>query len=63
MLAIVFNDRIAAKGLSGSDLNFMNFSAGLYPCSFLMVMNEIGVDISTDSRSEQKNEIPSVPSM
>ena len=38
VFAIVFKDRIAAKGLSGSDLNLRNFSAGLYPCSFLIVM-------------------------
>ena len=63
VFAIVFNDRIAASGLSGSDLNLKNFSAGLYPCSFFIVMNESGVDINTDSRREQRNETPSVPSI
>ena len=38
VLAMVFKERIAARGLSGSDLNLRNFSAGLYPCSFLIVM-------------------------
>ena len=61
VLAIVLSERIAANGFSVSVLYSRNFAAGLYPCSFFIVMKESGVESNTDSRMEQRNEIRSVP--
>ena len=61
VLAMVFRERIAASGFSVSVLYSRNLVAGLYPCSFFIVMKESGVDNSTDSSMEQRNETSSVP--
>ena len=57
VFAIVFNERIAANGLSVSCLYFLNKTALLCPSSSRIVMYESGVDKRTDSSMEHRNDV------
>ena len=61
VLAIVLRESIAAIGRSMSSFIFSINFAFLSPSSTLAEMKEIGVDISTDSRREQRNDIAIAP--
>ena len=62
VLAMVLSDRMAAMGRVLSVLYRLKRAAGAYPSSSRMVIYEMGVDISTDSRMEQRKEMRMAPS-
>ena len=62
VLAMVFIARMAAIGLSMEVLYFLNRVAGRNPSSSLIVIYEMGVDMSTASRMLQRKEMPTVNS-
>jgi hypothetical protein len=55
----VFNDKIADNGLSIFDFNSKNGFAQELPSSYLTIKKDCGVERSTDSIIEQRNETKS----
>ena len=61
VLAMVLSERMAAMGLSMLSLRRRNSPAFLLPSSWSIVRYDTGVDIRTDSRTEQTKEMPIAP--
>ena len=57
----MFRDSIAATGLSIFDLYSFSLTAVLFPSFSFMVINEIGVERSTASNTEHRNERDNAP--
>ena len=58
---MVLSERMAAMGLSMLSLRRRNSPAFLLPSSWSIVRYDTGVDIRTDSRTEQTKEMPIAP--